>query len=454
MGPRLPVQLAQCDRSRAFDMASAGSLVLPRDAEAGSNNLTTGAIAGIACGAGALFLGAAGLFVVYWRRQRQYDREDNSDSESYGERRLPGAMAPAVTYTMDYKMDDPQHNEGDHASSYTYSPEKAAYSFSQLSAPDTASAMPTHPAYIPRALVRGSTPSNRSVATASPPPFPSPPFPSTSSHPKTQPDDTMILAYLAAAAQRQTASSSQIQPQDHHPTSESDSSYPSGLPMQPAPQRPRQHSSPTQIPTLSIPSLTSPPHSASSTDASQHPLHPHTSQTSQGVPRKPRAYLPPRLTLSSDGPAPAPKKRSRTGGDKPLSGKETTTISGPLAFPHLIHPPPVPQQSSRSGWAREDDTTADDLWGGEGEYYETAAAAATQSSQPDNNGGRRTFLTRALEMAGGSGSGAGDGEGVAKDSKGKGKSKHGRKRSDRNSGGHGGNRHYAEIEIGRGSDIW
>jgi hypothetical protein len=126
-----------------------------------------------------------------------------------------------------------------------------------------------------------------------------------------------------------------------------------------------------------------------------------------------------------------------------------------------VHPPPIPHSQSRSGWAREDENAAaDDLWGGEGDYYETAAET-TQShsqSQPDNGGsGRRTFLTRALEMAGGGGNGSGSGSGVgegegAKDSKGKGKSsKHGRKRSDRNSGG---NRHYAEIEIGRGSDIW
>ncbi|KAK3902610.1 hypothetical protein C8A05DRAFT_33686 [Staphylotrichum tortipilum] len=197
-------------------MGLAESPLVPRDSGAGaasgsngsSNTLTTGAIAGIACGAGALFLGAAGLFLIYWRRQRQYDREDNYDAESFDERVHPGAMAPAVTYTMDYKMDDPQHHEDSRGSSSIYAPEKASsFASSPLSPPDMASAMPTHPAYIPRALVRrSSTPSNRSTATTSPPPFPSPPYPpSIGSLSKTQPDDTMIQAYLSAAAAAQEA---------------------------------------------------------------------------------------------------------------------------------------------------------------------------------------------------------------------------------------------------------
>ncbi|KAK3299198.1 uncharacterized protein B0H64DRAFT_355079 [Chaetomium fimeti] len=453
-------------------MAPTASLVLPREGEDGSGNLTAGAIAGIACGAGALFLGAAALFVIYWRRQRRYDREDNSDGESFDETGPQGAM-PAVTYTMDYKMDNPQHHEGDQGSSYTYSPEKASYSFSPSSAPDTASAMPTHPAYIPRALVRGSTPSNRSIATASPPPFPSPPFPSGGSHPKTQPPDAMIQAYMGAAIATNSRTPSTTTSQthgsinnNHHHHTESDSSL--GLPIQPAPRgnRSRQPSPPS----LTLPPFTSPPHSASSTDASQQPLHPQSQPQPQPPPqpqpqanRKPRAYLPPRLNLA-DGTAP---KRSKT--DKPISGKEATTISGPLAFPHLVHPPPAPapqhqphqQQQSRSysrwGRSNKNDDDADDLWGGEDGYDEPGYSQS--QSQSDS---RRTFRSRAMsgnrdgQDGGGQGSGSGGGGGGGKgegEGKGKGK-KHGRKRSDRNSGGFAGNRHYAEIEIGRGSDIW
>ncbi|EAQ90694.1 predicted protein [Chaetomium globosum CBS 148.51] len=503
-GPRLPLQLAQCDQrlrataaaegagecgstvkvtvkisepgwariaittgsaltgARAFDMASPASPILSRDANDDSGTLTAGAIAGIACGAGALFLGAAALFVIYWRRQRRYDREDNSDSESFDEGGLRGNMAPAVTYTLDYKMDNPQHHEGEQASSYTYSPEKASYSFSPMSAPDAASAMPTHPAYIPRALVRGSsTPSNRSIATASPPPFPSPPFPSGGSHPKTQPPDAMIQAYLGAATARTTSTTTTSQDSHtysntntnpNHRHHESDSSF--GLPIQSAPLSNQSQSQSRQNsqPSLTLPSLTSPPHSASSTDASQHPLHPHQQPAPQPqTTRKPRAYLPPRLNLADTT---AQMKRSKT--DKPLSGKEATTISGPLAFPHLVHPPPVaaaaapPQSQSRSRWGRSNnDHDADDLWGGEDGYGDESGGGGGGGES------RRTFRSRALSgnaHDGGSGQGSGSGGGGKEKEKGK---KHGRKRSDRNSGGgYGGNRHYAEIEIGRGSDIW
>ncbi|KAK4242483.1 hypothetical protein C8A03DRAFT_29241 [Achaetomium macrosporum] len=397
-------------------MAPAGSHILPRESDSGSNgNLTTGAIAGIACGAGALFLGAGSLFLVYWRRQRRFDREDSLYEEALDERRPPGAMAPAVTYTLDYKMDDPHHHEGDHGSSYTYSPEKPSHPFSTLSVVETASAMPTHPAYIPRAFVRGSstrggsTPSNRSTATTSPPPFPSPPYPA-SWNSKTQPDDTMIQAYLnVAAAAQGSAAGSTSGTQNHENTpQESDSSLSGGLPVQPHPSRTRQ--SPTHIPAVVIPSFTSPLHSASSTDA--------TSQSQ----RKPRAYLPPRLNLSGGGQQ-----------DKPLSGKENTTISGPLAFPQHYQGPP----RGGSGWTRED--------GGDDDGDRDDAGAGTQSD------GRRTFRSRALSGRNQGGGGGGDGRGEKGKERDKGK-KHGRKRSDkRNSGG---NRHYAEIEIGRDSDIW
>ncbi|KAG7288770.1 hypothetical protein NEMBOFW57_005127 [Staphylotrichum longicolle] len=419
-------------------MASHEPHVLPRESESGaSTNLTTGAIAGIACGAGALFLGAAGLFLIYWRRQRQFDREDNYYQDSIDERAPPGAMAPAVTYTMDYKMDDPQHHEGDQASSYVYSPEKPSYPFSPLSTSDTASAMPTHPAYIPRALVRGSsTPSNRSITTTSPPPFPSPPFPySSSSQPKTQPDDTMIQAYLAAAAAAQNQDTT-----TNNVPADSDSSL-SGLPISTAAAKNRQ--SPTQIPAL-------------------HPTT-TTTTTAPTPARKPRAYLPPRLNLPP-GPA-GPSARAAGAGDKPLVGKENTTISGPLAFPQHYQPP-LPQQPprwsgggggggggsgggrGRSGWMRTTTTAedeADDLWGGEGGGGDETAGGPSDRDGPSggggSSGGRRTFRSRALTASGNEGK------------------KHGRKRSDRNSGGAaggggGGNRHYAEIEVGRGSDIW
>lgn len=435
-------------------MASTGSHSLRRDAESGTNgNLSTGAIAGIACGAAALFLGAAGLFLIYWRRQRQFDREDNSDQDSFDETRQPrpGAMPPPISYTMDYKMDNPQHHEGDQGSSYTYSPEKPSYPFTPKSNSDTASAMPIHPAYIPRALVRGSTtPSNRSTATTSPPPYPSPPFPSSGSDSKTRPDDMVIQAFLAAAA-AQTTTTQPFQKEDtwSH-TQESDSSYSSGLPIQPHPRPARQ--SPIQVPILAMPPTTG--RTTTTTATTTQPPPP------SGQWRKPRAYPPPRLNLAE-----GTTQKSKT--DKPLHGKENTTISGPLAFPQHYYAAPANGPPATT-WSRQqhhddhdDDGGADDLFGGVGEEWGGEETTTTTGSDS-----RRTFRSRVLTgsngngIDGGGGSGgwvggrgtrsSGEGQGQGQ-GQGEGK-RHGRKRSDRNSGG--GNRHYAEIEIGRGSDIW
>ncbi|AEO56131.1 hypothetical protein MYCTH_107095 [Thermothelomyces thermophilus ATCC 42464] len=425
-------------------MTLAGMRVLPRDGEAGSAPLTTGAIAGIACGAGALFLGATSLFIVYFRRQRRYAREDYSDSDSFDDTMPRRAMAPVVTYTMDYKIDNPQHHEG---SSYIYSPEQASYILSPQSTSDAASAMPTHPAYIPRALVRGSsTPSNRSVSTTSPPPpflSLSPPYPPSISHSsKIQPDDSMIGAYLAAAAQ----AGPQAQSQDSPPEESDAASSSSGPAIRPAP-----------------------PRSVSPTDGSSSDHNNHQQQQQQQqfplpnglqplpARRKPRAYTPPRLNLA-EGTA---QNRSRR--ERPLLGKEHATISGPLAFPQFSHPPigpppppavpPAAAAASRSGWRREE--VAADIWDGEGEEQWHSHA-----SPPGD--GRRTFRSR-IALAGGGGGGSGSGSGSGSNSgrgrgrgrgNGNGKKKHGRKKSDRGSGGYGSNRHYTEVEIGRGSDIW
>jgi hypothetical protein len=400
--------------------------MVPRDSDSGSSpTLTTGAIVGIACGAGALFLGAAGLFIIYWRRQRQYDREDYGDS--FDESGPQGVMGAPVTYTMDYKMDEAEHREGDHGSAYTYSPEKSTYPFSPMSGSDGASAMPTHPAYIPRALVRGSTiPSNRSTSSRSPPPFPTPPFPSASSASKTQPDDTMIQAYLSAAAAEPGEASN---PQTHDLSA--GGSGGSGLPSHPSPPStlPRY---PQQFP--SHQQHTSPPHSAASTttDQGNHSSYNSSGGSSSTHPlRKPRGYLPPRLNLGSGSvPGPSPSSGSGSGsGGKPLSGREGTTISGPLAFPqHFQHYAPGPGHGQQqpgppgvptaSGWAREE-------FPGDG-------AAATTGGEEQTSPGRRLFF---------------GGGGKGKDKKKEKKNKHGRQRS-------GGNRHYAEIEIGTGSDIW
>lgn len=416
-------------------MASTLARLLQRDSDSGTNgNLTTGAIAGIACGAGALFLGAAGLFLIYWRRQRQYDEEDNYYHNNFDGMGPQGGMAPALTYTMDYKMEH-QHHEGDQGSAYTYSPEKAA-SFSPAGAFDTASAMPTHPAYIPRALVRGTPPSSHrstitttvtttTAATSPPPQFPSPPLPSSSS--KTQPDDAVIQAYLNAAT---SAPHANLQDTAHESDASQTGTTSGGLPTHP---RGRGTStSPAQMPVLVMPSFASPTSTTTSATTTSGPAR-----------KKPRTYLPPRLNLALPSPpaGTGTGPGSGSGGDKPLHGRRgdqhhTTTISGPLAFPEHSHHrhPGGAGGAVAAGWRRED--------GGDGDGATTdtgGGGGGGGGGETPGKSDRRTFRGRAF----------GKEKDKDKDKKKKEK-KEKRKKAERNSG----NRYYAEIEIGRGSDIW
>lgn len=166
---------------------------VPSDPASSTARLDTGAIAGIACAAGALFLGGIGLFVVYWHRQKQFDREEMISHQPVEENPFTGQTPPV--YTLDYKMNRDSSITGGSVSSYMHSPDPVRPdSFSPLGG--MVSAMPTHPAYIPRAFVRGSTPApleptpEEETLTSAP----SPPRPVYQS--KSQPDDLIIQAYL------------------------------------------------------------------------------------------------------------------------------------------------------------------------------------------------------------------------------------------------------------------
>ncbi|KAL2266306.1 hypothetical protein VTJ83DRAFT_5658 [Remersonia thermophila] len=381
-------------------MAPTDSHVLPRDAGSGTDDaLTTGAIAGIAGGAGALFLSAAGLFFLYWRRQRKFDREDSSDAESLDYHGHPwrrsqrAVIKPAVAYTMDYKHNNPQHHEGatfgaePASSTGIYSPEKGSSAFSSFgSPPGSASAMPTHPAYVPRALVRGaSTPStlSRSTAATSPPPFPSPPYLGPlSSAPTTQADDPVIQAFFRAAGGEAGARGQGTQ--NFGAFSQS-----------------RQ----TPPPPLNFLSTT--PNTTSATP--QHPPPTHQPSPSRFQPRqarKPRLYVPPPLSLnpvviSNTNPSPpvAADGSFATGGTiprlseggNPLPGREGTAISDPLAFPEL-HPhhlppnkkPTRPRRDTRTSWARDEVFDDDD---GDERHY------ADDDGGPDDDGYADTTYT-------------------------------------------------------------
>lgn len=167
--------------------------------------LTTGATVGIALGAAALFLGAIALFVVYYLKQKKYDREDKappfSSAQHFYYTKDPGSGGPAsiVTsnhsyalpqYTADYK---PQLAPAAISVSETPEPLPSEYSSNAeyydrlegktrgrplrtMSPPvqpapadskhheqvDTigqlpTSSLPTHPAYIPRSSSRNSS---------------------------------------------------------------------------------------------------------------------------------------------------------------------------------------------------------------------------------------------------------------------------------------------------------
>lgn len=146
-------------------MAPAWRVLVQRDGTStanGSNStdegvhLSTGAIIGIACGAGALFLGSIILFIIYWRKQKRYDDEENYYSG--GGHFNTSSAAPV--YTLDYKGDEPvmATPQTSHTGQSGFTP-----------LVEMASAMPTHPAYIPRALVRQNGSEKGSLSAVSSP---------------------------------------------------------------------------------------------------------------------------------------------------------------------------------------------------------------------------------------------------------------------------------------------
>ncbi|EGS17334.1 uncharacterized protein CTHT_0066550 [Thermochaetoides thermophila DSM 1495] len=453
--------------------------VLPRDSESGGKSLSSGAIVGIAIVAGALSVGAIALFYWHWRRQRRFDLEDASTRDSFDEPMSPSAIPPNVAYTLDYKMDQQNYGGGDQESSCTYSPEKSIYTISPLGAPPVPSAMPTHPAYIPRALVRGSTsPSHRSSSTTAV--ASSPPIPSHSL--KIRPDDPFVPAYLKVAQEQTdqsqiTSSSTSATPQSlieeqlQRQTQSPDSgSYSSGLPLHPSqrqsgtpsPESKEQHHPRKKVPPrliLSSSTFTAANAPKTVIEVSVPGVGNTMSSTTASTPASPNDATAAFITAAA-------LSRSSTGLalqpllpfpvlliDKPLLGKENTTISGPLAFPqHYIPPPRSPPSTgfsqtffsnkkskakkskrrcrSRSGWKGKRDSVAT-LDGATDADEEDEVDDEEQESSRHHH--RMAFKSRL--------------EHQSAHEKGKDRD---RKEKKRNSG----NRYYAEVEIGNGNDIW
>ncbi|KAK4228260.1 hypothetical protein QBC38DRAFT_162634 [Podospora fimiseda] len=415
----------------------ASRILHKRDGDESSNaSLSSGAIAGIACGTVALFVVAAILFFLYWRRDRRFDRQDNFYQARYGLdhtfQPTTGMMPNSVSYTMDYKMDSQQKDHD--GSSYTYSPDKPTYPFSPLSVSDgggASSAMPTHPAYIPRAFVRGVLSSNhsRTTSTSTHNHHPHQILPSNtiSSSPNfshkinnnnnSPPNDMLVQAYLDTASGERVPSAVLLAAAS--PPSNSQ-------PLFPPPTKPRPAATtfliPTQItPSQIIPLQPSPGYSSTS-----------SSSLSQPQPRrKPRQYTPPRLNLVS-----SVSSTSHTA--IPLKGKENSTISGPLAFPqHYCLPTSKTKKKERRRtlFAEDDDELSECDEDEDEEIISDRDEQVSEDDDYDERANRRRQLQEEKERAA---------------QKMLEKEKAGRRQLGMNNN----TRRYDEVEIGRDSDIW
>ena len=249
----------------------------PSDTTPATPKLDTGAIAGISCAAGALFLGGIGLFLVYWRRQRRLERGVQAYQRPV-EKQPFAAQSPPI-FTLDYKMDRPPSINGGSISSYSRTPDCAKPdAFSPLGG--MVSAMPTHPAYIPRAFVRGSTPAPLSTTpeevTIQFQPEPEPPLPPSPPQrvrhqSKSRPDDLVMQAYLRAAnGERVTSEAIRYA---SSPEEEQPSSVP-GYSSSTLPLRQYQQQQPAAVARgIAVPGLTIPA-SVLSRPAQQPPLRP------------------------------------------------------------------------------------------------------------------------------------------------------------------------------------
>lgn len=210
--------------------AASNSTTLTRSGD--RDELSTAAIAGIAIGATALFVIAIILFTIYWRRQKRYDREDKREADRaafYNKEQGSGSYLASITsasskrpvpsFTIDHRAPPPSYappgsqdlemdvmNNAEYydrmegkirgpplAGAATAKPRHqrrgSTETFDSASHVDTA-ALPTHPAYIPRDRVAGTSSRLGSRASHNS-------TPSIRSEPRfTKPDPYTIQVYM------------------------------------------------------------------------------------------------------------------------------------------------------------------------------------------------------------------------------------------------------------------
>ncbi|EFQ27949.1 hypothetical protein CGRA01v4_03403 [Colletotrichum graminicola] len=158
---------------------TATNTTMPGDGGASATSMTLGTIVGIAVGGGLVFVGAICLFIIYCRKQRKQKAQDGG----YLDQRPPGSNGSSVTATSkshyipiadhkksssirsyNYELQEKQnviHSNADYydrlAQEVQAGREMAHYNFDPHSGHHgPGSALPTHPAYIPRAMSRQS----------------------------------------------------------------------------------------------------------------------------------------------------------------------------------------------------------------------------------------------------------------------------------------------------------
>ncbi|KAJ0116267.1 hypothetical protein J7T55_005213 [Diaporthe amygdali] len=388
--------------------------------------LTTGAIAGIALGATALFLGAIALFVLYWLKQKKYEREDNAPSlppfasaqQFYHCKGDPGSgpvsIATSHSYALPQYAADYKPQPGVSAASVSETPEPLPSEYSSnaeyydrlegktrgrplraMSPPvqpvdsqqqqqqeqeqvDTignlpTTALPTHPAYIPRTSSRNSnnrgtpdlgarpsrnpTPCSVRSSTQSPVPRPqrSSGGASKSSSGSARPDSYAIQVYLNAAEDPKVprpppaAAASSLLPLRCGPASNAEIARNIQIELAAAHQATPQ---PTP-PLLSASSMPVP----SSQSQQQHSISRATSPDNNSNDDH-RGSLPPPPRIGSLILPSVP--RIRVPGKKPLPRiqvqQDGASISGPLVFPgsrfSTRAPPPPPPPPPPAGQDR------------------------------------------------------------------------------------------------------
>ena len=332
-----------------------------------NGTMTTGTIVGIAVGTGLLFLGGLALFFVYWRKQQRYKREDSGSPDPYDKPLRSGSSSITATnsgtvphYTLDYKSEPPSYELQQQQQPQPQPPAHIVSHFSSNAdyyddlenqnrgrplpqnqpaeitsvSHHANSALPTHPAYVPRGYI-GGRPSRNSSPNQRPRPK------------SNKPDSYAIQVYLNA---------------------QEDSKIP------PPPPNPPQTRSTKPIPVAAsrASQFAGPPAVSTSEPApapAPAPPPPPPPPQGQKKPPVPSLILPsvPRIRVPKKYPPPSIQIQDATPIES-QGGNDRFAISGPLAFPderfrnrssspndrvveHVVQPPqisPVPIGSGKS----------------------------------------------------------------------------------------------------------